>query len=108
VSRNGPRGCAKSVAPTAEIVGLRLGETDPPRRYRVSRVAEGSSELKTGHGEVVRRRASEIPVFKSIDRTATAGGEPEALGSERRSLCRTFPAENVELTKNLFGGRKRS
>ena len=35
--------------------------------------------MKTCHGEVVRRRASEIPVFKSIDRTATAGGEAEAF-----------------------------
>ena len=74
VSRNGPRGYAKSVAPTAEIVGFEGGETDPPRRYRVSRVAEGSFELNTGHGEVVRRRASEISVFKCIDRAATAGG----------------------------------
>ena len=37
VCRNGPRDCARSVIPTAEIVRWKVGEIDPAGRYRVSR-----------------------------------------------------------------------
>ena len=44
VSRNGPRDCAKSVTPTVEIIELRVSETDPPSRYRVSQADEAPRE----------------------------------------------------------------
>jgi hypothetical protein len=48
VSRNGPPDCAKSVTPTAEIIGLKVGATDPAGRYRVSRL--GAGPLLSGDG----------------------------------------------------------
>ena len=46
VSRNGPRDCTRSVIPAAEIVRLKVGETRPTGRYRVSRVERAASSVR--------------------------------------------------------------
>ena len=56
VSRNGPRDCTRSVIQSAEIAHLKVGESHPTGRYRVSRVGGRRGQIEAGRNRRAAKR----------------------------------------------------